>query len=266
MEEKLERIVFSIIAVFSILISIVDWLGLLDKFPFLVGRVPTLTLLVLGLIAGYLVLERRNKLDRIEQLSVEGIEKVIDSLSGVDIRYFDNTQKLYEYVVKRMHEAKRTIDDTTWGSVERTKTPAARKAHEKYVEAVSAVCTKRSVVYREVMSFPPIEHLDRAEAVLAKNLYGYHLGYYIYAQETLPPLFSFMIVDSEEVIIGFYRAPYLPSERELRLAIKHPKIVALFQDYFDTIWYGAKKLKEGDKTDYTMLLDLRAQLSHESAG
>ena len=260
MEEKVERVVFSITAVLSILISIADWLGLLDNVPFLAGRIPTLTLLVLGLIAGYLVLERRNKLDHIEKLSVTGVERIIHSLGGVDVRHFESTQELYEYVVKRMHEAKSTIDDTTWGSAERTKTPAARKAHEKYVEAVSAVCSKKSIVYREVMSLPPIEHLDRAESVLAKNLFGYHLGYYIYAQETLPPQFSFMIVDSEEVIIGFYRAPYLPSERELRLAIKHPQIVALFQDYFDTIWHGAKKLKEGEKTDYSMLTKLRKQL------
>jgi hypothetical protein len=262
MEQKIEQIVFSIVAVFSILISTADWLGLLDNVPFLIGRIPTLTLLVLGLLAGYLVLERRNKLDRIEQLSVDGIERVIKALGGVDVREFTNTQELYEYVVKRMHEAKKSIDDTTWGSAERTRTPASKKAHQKYVEAISTVCTKgRSIVYREVMSFPPIEHLDRAESMLAKSLYNYNLKYYMYERESLPPLFSFMIVDSEEVIIGFYRAPYLPTERERRLAIKHPKVVAIFQDYFDTIWKGAKTLKEGDKTDYTTLQSLKARLT-----
>ncbi len=174
MEAKIERIVFGIIAIFSILISIADWLGLLDNVPFLAGRVPALTLLVVGFIAGYLVLERRSKLDRIEQLSVDGVERVINSLGGVEAREFANTQELYEYVIKRMNEAKKTIDDTTWGSAERTRTPASRKVHAKYVEAISTVCAKgRSIVYREVMSFPPIEHLDRAESMLAKNLYNY---------------------------------------------------------------------------------------------
>ncbi len=75
-----------------------------------------------------------------------------------------------------------------------------------------------------------------------------------------------MIVDSEEVIIGFYRAPYLPTERERRIAIKHPKIVAIFQDYFDTIWKGAMTLKEGDKADYTILHTLKAQLLDKTVG
>jgi hypothetical protein len=74
MKDKLEQIAISLIAGLSVLISLLDWLGVLEGISFLSQRIPNLTLLSLGLIAGYLVFERRSKLDRIEQIVVTGFE------------------------------------------------------------------------------------------------------------------------------------------------------------------------------------------------
>jgi hypothetical protein len=65
MKEKLEAAVLGLVAVLSITVSVLDWLNWL---PPGVINIPSLTLLTLGLISGYLVLERRSKLDTIEIL------------------------------------------------------------------------------------------------------------------------------------------------------------------------------------------------------
>jgi hypothetical protein len=73
MKDKVEYAVLSLTAVLSVLISLLDWLGLLESTPFLASKIPNITLLALGLVTGYLVLERRSKLDRIEYLVVASI-------------------------------------------------------------------------------------------------------------------------------------------------------------------------------------------------
>jgi hypothetical protein len=264
MREKIEQAVFGLIAILGVLISILDLLGLFENVPFLANKITTITLLAVGLVMGYLTLERRSKLDNIEHLIVNGTEQVIRSLKGVDVQRFVDTQEMYRYVVKRMQEAKRTIDDLTWGPAERGTTQAAEEAVEKYVQTISVVCSKKTIAYREVMSFSVYDrfnHLQRAKTMLDKNLVGYRLRYYEFAKEGLPPLLLFMVIDSEEVILASCRAPFLPSEREIQLAIKHPDIVKLFQDYYDTIWQGAKVLKEGDRVEYATLEEIRKRLS-----
>ena len=96
--------------------------------------------------------------------------------------------------------------------------------------------------------------------MLQQNLPGYRLRYYEFTQTHLPALLSFMIVDSEELILAFYRAPYLPSEREILLAIRHPEIVQLFQDYYDAIRVGARTLKEGGKTELALLQEIEERV------
>jgi hypothetical protein len=217
--------------------------------------------LALGLERYFRFRQINRPLDSIRHLVTEGPERVIRSLDGVDVRRFADTRELFEYVVKQMRGAERTIDDLTMGVSEPEITPAARKAYEKYVETIATVCSKGTIAYREVMSFPPIAHLERAESMLRKNLFGYRLRYYEFTQKDLPPGLMFMVVDTEEVVLAFYRAPYLPAQREIRLAIKHPDIVRLFQDYYDTIWHGAKVLKEGDKVEYSVLEEIRKRLN-----
>jgi len=54
-----EIILLSITVILSGLVSILDFLGVLDSVSWLAGRIPTLTLLVIGLMAGYLIIERK---------------------------------------------------------------------------------------------------------------------------------------------------------------------------------------------------------------
>jgi hypothetical protein len=258
MQEKIEKFVLGTIAVLSVAISLGDLLGVLDTIPWLVGRTSALTLLVVGFLAGYLVLERRSKLDKIERLVVEGVERTIVSLNGVETQAFTNPQEMYEYVRKRMWEAQESIDDLSWGQKTATsKMPLHEQALKKYIEAIPKICSKKKIRYREVMIFSTMERLQRAEAMVAQDLQGYRLRYYDIPHQQMPPLLSFMLIDSAEVIIAFYRPPY---EDERRLAVKHPGIVRLFQDYYNVIWHRAKVIKEADRVEHGAFQEIRQRL------
>jgi hypothetical protein len=229
----------------------------------------TLSLLIglsLGIVTQLFDLQVRMmaSTDKLENTVVDSIQRVIRSLHGVDIRPFNDEQELYEYIIKRMREAKKTIDDITIGTGERERTPFAQKAFERYIETIAIICTKGRIAYREVMCFPPLDHFDRAEAILRKNLFGYRIKYYTYTNhEEIPPILKFMVIDSEEIIIAFYRSALLPKEREIRLAIRHPDVVKLFQDYYDTLWHGARFLKDGNKPEIMVLQDLRERIRQQ---
>jgi hypothetical protein len=254
MREKIEHVVFLAIAALSILIPIADWIGALDRVPFIADKLGTCTLLMVGLIAMYLISERRQKLDRIERLLEAGtsnIEQLIEattrdvirSLSGVRVRRFEQNEELYDYVTQRLKQARKSVDDLTWGITEEERTPAAKAALDRYVATmIATIQGKKRLIYREVMSFAPVGHVERARGMLNLNLWNYSLRYY--DGEISTPVLAFIIIDGEEVIISSYRAPYLPSAHEIRLATTHPDIVALFRDYYDTIWVGAQVLKD----------------------
>ncbi len=65
MKEKIEQIVFLVIAILGILVAIADFLGF-NVFPWL--SIPAFTLLMLGTITVYLIMERRSKLDNIHEI------------------------------------------------------------------------------------------------------------------------------------------------------------------------------------------------------
>jgi hypothetical protein len=52
----------------------------------------------------------------------------------------------------------------------------------------------------------------------------------------------------------------MPIEGEVRLAVRNPDIVSLFQDYYNAIWHGAKVLKEGDKVDWKAFEEIQKWL------
>ena len=67
MTERLEQIALLATASLSVLVTLADFLGLLDSVEWLSRRIPTLVLLLVGVVAGYLALERRSKLEKIDR-------------------------------------------------------------------------------------------------------------------------------------------------------------------------------------------------------
>ena len=122
-----EITLLGVTALISGVVSLLDMFGLLEGAKWLADRVPTLTLLMIGIVAGYLVLERRNQLEELEKDTKQGFSNleqsvstsasnIIDSLSGVEIKQFDSENELMRYLNKRLPQAKQQIDDLSWSS------------------------------------------------------------------------------------------------------------------------------------------------------
>src|SRR5689334_22850224 len=112
--------------VLSALVSILDFLGLLGALPWLANRIPTLVLLLVSVTLGYLVVERRNQLHRLETLVrtgneetlttvTEGIDRVITALQGVEVRVFERHEEFFVYLERRVRSARRSIDVSHFG-------------------------------------------------------------------------------------------------------------------------------------------------------
>jgi hypothetical protein len=98
------------------------------------------------------------------------------------------------------------------------------------------------------------------------EIHNYHLRYYDLGDHIgTPPLIQFSVIDDEEVFIFFYREPGSVGTDELRLAVRHPTIVKLFVDYFESIWRVAKPLKQGDAVDKKLLGEIQATVEKFSS-
>lgn len=66
-QSKVERFGIAIIAILCIMISILDFVGALDAFPWISQRIPVMILLVTGMIALYIVTQHNRKFNRIDE-------------------------------------------------------------------------------------------------------------------------------------------------------------------------------------------------------
>ncbi|MFZ5903103.1 MAG: hypothetical protein ACOYZ8_06105 [Chloroflexota bacterium] len=239
-----EIILLSITVILSGLVSILDFLGVLDSVSWLAGRIPTLTLLVIGLMAGYLIIERKSHLEKmnrdlgnsIENLSHElrkSTESTIASLNGVEIKLFDSGTELLQYVNQRLKQAQNQIDDLSWSPIIGLKSDlnTSRKAYQEYEEHITKASSK--IAYREVMVFNHPARIENLQRRIAENAPGYSCSYY---ETPIVPLLQFMIIDRQEVIV-------LSDQFQTKFALRHPHIVKLFQEYYEEIWRNSIPIK-----------------------
>lgn len=234
-------------AIISGVVVLLDFLGVLDAIPWLSERIPTLTLLATGLVAAYLVIERRSYLetlqdntdDRMNNLEVaiqNSTRTIIESLDGVEFKKFDSESDFLNYIIKRMSQAKKTIDDLSWNSAInlRQELNVTQKLNQQYTEQVSKISKKKQ--YREVFIFNRPGRIKKLQRRLAENDPGYSCAYH---QTTDIPLIQFMIIDDEEMIIlsDQFRYTYY--------SIRHPDILKLYSKYYDEVWKSAVLLKRG---------------------
>lgn len=206
-----------------------------------------LTLGILGILVIYLGLERRTTLDKIRRLS-EAIEAEVLALQGGPLLELKDPEEVFNYVRWRISKANSRVDDLTWGRYRsRSGDATYQTAYEGYLSAKRAIAEekRKSVTHREVMTFGTKEdRLLHVEDLLGESCGNYELRYYPIPYEDIPPLLSFIVIDDEEVILAFYRGDYIGPGREMHLAIRNPRIVRLFQDYYSAIWSKARIFKE----------------------
>ena len=248
---SIEYVLIFVTAGISIMIAIIDLAGLLDANLWITQRIPTLTLLGVGFIASYLILERRGKLDEISMLiQRQGIEilggmsasvsDIVRALHGVEVAVYQVNEgaKFISDFLKRAHTAKR-VDDITWGEDVPPISGQESNVYGKYYDTVTEVASKPKVVWREIAIFIKRSRFERIKPLLTANIPGYNVKYYDAVSE-MPPRLTFAIIDNEEVFLASY---------DLRLVIRHADIVAYFVRYYENLWARGKVLKIGNKTN-----------------
>ena len=91
MPDKAEKFTIAVIAIIAVSISVFDLFGMLDGLPWLANKLPTINLLIVSLVAGYLAIERSHTLAGIQASIVDGVDQIINSLNGVSVLHFSNS-------------------------------------------------------------------------------------------------------------------------------------------------------------------------------
>jgi len=262
MSQRVERIALLVTAVIAIAVTIADFAGALTGLPWLAQRIPEITLLLVALLVTFVAFEQRDYSPRVNSRIDESATHIIEEikkLHGTEILHFKNVAQIYSYVATKLHGVSKSVDDITWGSRVAYRTSAEQKAYQDYLEAMEAVCDRKDIEYREISSLTDKHYYDRAINLIEKGYYTYNLGYYDLTHMPVP-LFSYILFDRQEVVVGFYRVPKLPLPGEVYISITHPAIVPLFVDYFDTLWAGSTKIKDGPNIDHAILNQIKEKL------
>jgi hypothetical protein len=239
-----------------------DWLK--QPLPLILLLVSTLSLSV-GWERLFHLNRMNDRLAALEELVEGSQERVINALRGADTRSFERLDEFWTYAAKRVREAKKRVDDLSWGGRVQHLTKAEDKAFQKYLSAVKTCCG-RDIPYKEIMSFSDPVHFSRADSLLSPGLSSYHLRYYdVRLDNTAPAPLPFMVVDGEEVIIAlYYQSPGLAA-KEMLLAVKHPHVSKVFLAYHEAMFRKATWIKDGSSIDHAAYRRLKERAKVETS-
>ena len=91
------------------------------------------------------------------------------------------------------------------------------------------------ITYREISALVNEHYFQRAANLI--GYVNYHLGYYDMSQVAVP-LISFVVIDSSEVIVGFYGTSLFSSKSDVYLSIRDPLMVEFFRGYYEKNFHG----------------------------
>lgn len=242
---KIDLILLFIISIICVIIGVIDLFNWNEKIIFLQNiDYSLLAVLLLSTIGIHLVVAHIAQ-NKFQETSLNESEKIINSIKGVKIHYFENMVELEEYLAKRILEAKKEVCDLTWKqkiSIDYS-LPPRQKVAKKYDTTISRV--SKNVIYREVFVFNDNRRLDKLKKRLSENRAGYSCRYF--PDDTTIPRMQFAIIDEHEII--FASSNYSPL-----CAIQHPSLCAIFKSYYENVWEKATPIKEGNKV-YQAVVD-----------
>lgn len=257
----IEYALLAVTASISIIIAVLDLVGVLDASSWVSQRIPALTLLAVGFVASYLIIERRGKLDElatsVDVHSGELLEAIdtsfsqtVRALDGVEVRSFPDGASFVSYFIDRVRRAKR-VDDITWGEDAPPTTGKESEVHQRFHEVVNEVSLKPNVLWRDIVVFVHVSRFRRIQQRIEANIRGYNVAHYPRLGEKSPPRLAFAVVDREEVFLSSYTS---------RISVRHPEIVQFFVQYFELLWNRAEKLKVGNQVNVKALEAIEASL------
>lgn len=275
-----------IVGYLCMLISLLHLFGFLE-WEMLVDRIPIITLLAVGLFITLLtnVLEKVGSEEDINRLWTnvnntsndilnyqlatlrnqtsikESLDEMVSNCSpqGIEISKFNNVGDVYDYISVKISLARHEIKDITWGSYTGYRTEHEQKCYENYVKTIESVCQKGTVTYEEISSLSDEHYFNRS--IRLTDYYSYHLAYHDISCIDVP-LISYVIIDTSEVVLGFYRVPGVvkPADDIVYLCIKNELLVKFYLGYYKSIWDKAIKLKDAAIVDHNKIAEIKQKL------
>ena len=150
-----------------------------------------------------------------------------------------------EYLEQRLRAARHSVEERRSGFDALCLAPEEAQAYQACARTILELCRRR-VVYRG-LAVTRDQHLSQNAATAhSERLRTFNARALAPALRQRLHLLDFVIIDGKEVILALHHHASLPTDREIRLAVRHPDLVALFRAYFDAAWATAHVIKEGD--------------------
>lgn len=239
-QEPLWRLVpLILLALVSYAISVLSLSGALSNIGWLEERVPLLTLLAVGTMCGYLALERRTKLNRLESLCQEGFDQLVGMITGTNVNVFRRREDFYRDAAVHIGKAKSTVDVT---HINQSHSFSSREA-KPYYDALNRIINGGRVKVRRVIAVKDMTTFNwmhsSLDTVKDRKLF---IGCYKNEGIRSIPAFDMIIIDRDVAYLaGGTRAP---GDEPMTVRVTHRHFVDATKDHFQALWNSSVKLNE----------------------
>jgi hypothetical protein len=153
---------------------------------------------------------------------------------------FNTYIEMIEYAKVAVRKAKRIVRDSTWGQAGDAQLDDDQKvATEALLKAVVEATRRKkrnTFKFQEVWTVPTEARLSRIKQLLQAGppLPRYFAKYYPISSVGHPPLFSFLVIDDEEVLFGSHAGSNIGDDEWA--STRDPLLVRYFVRYHKAVW------------------------------
>ena len=199
-------------------------------------QLPTITLGLVALLATSEIVEKSRNFDSIENLTSDGINRILDNLGSASVTAFHVAEEGFAYMGKCIESTTSEIQHAAFAPP----IPRWPKESRTYEHAIETCLKSSKVRYRYLTD---LSNRDARHERVCRLLSDPTITtYFVKSLPSLPktfPGFSFMVFDKTEVVVYY---PYFRGELETVLAIRHPEIVASYMEYFRRLWIDGEEI------------------------
>jgi len=239
MINKVDVIFLFLISLFSIVIGLLDFFGLIGHIPWLnSSRIQALWLVFLSILGFHFLIRysKSEKMKKKQDKTYDLLETLMSQCNNVITKTFNDSAELESYISRRISCAKIEILDLTWKknwSGEEI-LPKRKIATRKYDDSIKKI--SKNVSYKEIFVFDQFGRKDKLKRRLLENNPGYSCSYYLPSDI---PRIQFIIIDKKEIL-------FVSSFYELKATFFDDKLITIFRKFFYEAWSDAIKIKEAN--------------------
>lgn len=229
---KVDLVILALITVIAATLSIGDFFHFLPNYS---QNYPMITLLLLAGLGLHLVTTRVSS-ENYESESLASLKLLLQNNRPTDVRVFEDSAEIENYLGKRISEATKSVCDLSWkNKIGPGFSASSRQLAHGYMDKCIAAASKR-IAYREIFVFNDPRRVEKLRRRLAEKSGGYSCRHY---PESRIPRLQFVVVDDAEVFF-FASAP-----DSILCSVASVELAKVFRSYFDAAWGAATPIKEG---------------------